>query len=411
MSTNLHKCIAAVAPTVLCAFAFAQAPDEAKLKQLYERREWFELREAVDGRNASPLYLGAVASAFNRVDEAKRRLGQVITKAPDSNEAREARELLTYLYLRIGRSADAGKQIEEQLRAEPGRADLRNVQTIFSAFSKGSNLEIRSRNDATIECEVRKDGVHVPISVNGHSVTWLVDTGANISVLSDAEAARLSVAVPAATGRANDLAGGAATAGTGMIRRMTVGRVELRNVPVIVLPASQPPWTDLPAGRQGAIGLPVAIALQMIHWTSSGACRVGTGTSARTTAPNLAFDGLQVISRVLREGTPLDFVLDTGNQRETQLWQRFRRDFPPLVAQGHPETRRVTQVGGANDREVTILPGIRLQVGGLETRLEPAVLFSTPVGDDHHHGNLGMDILRQASEVTIDFTSMSLMLR
>ena len=75
MSTNLHKSIAVVAPIVLCAFAFAQAPDEAKLKQLYERREWFELREAVDGRNASPLYLGAVASAFNRVDEAKRRLG------------------------------------------------------------------------------------------------------------------------------------------------------------------------------------------------------------------------------------------------------------------------------------------------------------------------------------------------
>jgi tetratricopeptide (TPR) repeat protein len=187
MSTNLHKSIAAVASTVLCAFVFAQAPDDAKLQQLYERRDWFGLREAVDGRNASPLYLGAAASAFNQVDEAKKRLGQVIAKAPDSKEAREARELLTYLYLRIGRSADAGKHIEEQLKAEPGRADLRNVQTIFSAFASGSNLEIRSRNDATVECEVKKDGVHVPLSVNGHSVTWLIDTGANISVLSDAE--------------------------------------------------------------------------------------------------------------------------------------------------------------------------------------------------------------------------------
>src|SRR5262249_24529457 len=151
MSTNLHKSIAAVASTVLCAVAFAQAPDEAKLKQLYERRAWFELRDAVDGRNASPLYLGAVASAFNRVDEAKRRLEQVITQAPDSNEAREARELLTYLYLRIGRSADAGKYIEEQLKVEPGRADLRNVQTIFRCIRQG----FESRDPIAGRCDDR----------------------------------------------------------------------------------------------------------------------------------------------------------------------------------------------------------------------------------------------------------------
>ena len=403
--------IAAAASIVLGVLAFAQTPDEARSRILYERRDWFELREAVKGRSVSPLYLGAVASAFSQVEEAEKRLAQVIKQAPHSEDAREARELLTYLYLRIGRSADAGKQIDEQLKAEPNRADLQNLRTIFSAFGNGSNLEIRSRNEATIDCEVNKNGVHLPMLVNGHRVTWLLDTGANISVLSDREAASLGVAGPGAKGRANDLAGGAAAVGAAVIQRMMIGQSELRNVPVIMTPASQPPWTDLPAGRQGAIGLPVAIALGMIGWTGSGSCRTGISTIDRATAPNLAFDGLQVVSRVSLDGAPVDFVLDTGNQRETQLWERFRRDFPALVAQGRSDTRRVTQIGGANDRDVTILPGIRLRVGGIDARLEPAVLFSKPVGDDRHHGNLGMDILRQASEVAIDFRSMSLTLR
>jgi len=33
------------------------------------------------------------------------------------------------------------------------------------------------------------------------------------------------------------------------------------------------------------------------------------------------------------------------------------------------------------------------------------------VGDDRHHGNLGMDVLAQASAVTIDFASMAVTLR
>jgi hypothetical protein len=410
MATNLHKSTAAVLAIFSYAFAFAQAP-EAKLKQLYDHRQWFELRDAVKGQNAPPLYLGAAASAFNRVEEAEKRLAQVIRQAPMSNDAKEARELLTYLYMRLGRSADVSKQIEEQLKSEPDRADLQNTRTIFGAFSDSSNLEIRLRSNATFDCEVKKDGVHLPILVNGHSVTWLLDTGANISVLSDAEAARLEVAGPAAQGRANDLAGGAATVGTAVIRRMMIAGSELRNVPVIVLPASQPPWADLPAGRQGAIGLPVAIALRMLGWTSASVCHIDTRATRQPTAPNVAFDGLQTVNRVSFEGASLDFVLDTGNQQETQLWQRFGREFPTLVARGHSDVRRVTQVGGANDREVTILPGMRLQVGGLETTLEPAILFSRPVGDDRHHGNLGMDILSQASEVSIDFRAMSLMLR
>jgi hypothetical protein len=108
---------------------------------------------------------------------------------------------------------------------------------------------------------------------------------------------------------------------------------------------------------------------------------------------------------------PLEFVLDTGNQAGTQLWERFARDFPGMVSQGSKTTKQVRQIGGASEREIVVMPELRLRVGGFDSVLQPANVFSKPVGNDLQHGNLGLDVLSQAAEVTLDFQSMSLTLR
>ena len=82
-----------------------------------------------------------------------------------------------------------------------------------------------------------------------------------------------------------------------------------------------------------------------------------------------------------------------------------------LAAQGGKGTVRVTQFGGSYERDVIVLPELALRIGGLETWLKPANVFSRPVGDDRWHGNLGMDVLTQAKTVTIDFRSMSIGLK
>jgi hypothetical protein len=38
-------------------------------------------------------------------------------------------------------------------------------------------------------------------------------------------------------------------------------------------------------------------------------------------------------------------------------------------------------------------------------------MFFKPVGNDLQHGNLGLDVLSQSTEVMIDFQAMSLTLR
>jgi hypothetical protein len=48
---------------------------------------------------------------------------------------------------------------------------------------------------------------------------------------------------------------------------------------------------------------------------------------------------------------------------------------------------------------------------GKDVTLARANIFSKPVGNDQQHGLLGMDLLNQAAEVTLDFRSMTLTLR
>jgi hypothetical protein len=312
------------------------------------------------------------------------------------------------MYLRTGRYADARRLIDEMLRAEP-RDDLKNVRAVFGS---GPNMRVRPAS-ASFTCEVSDTGVVVPLTVNGTSATWLMDTGANVTMTSDAEATRLGLTIRDSGGRAADLAGGSAGVRTAIARRVVIGRTQLEDVPFLVLPAEEMPWKELPLGKHGILGLPVAIGLDALRWTRAGTCHTGRAAAPSSSSPsNLSYEGLHVLTKVDVDGKTLEFLLDTGNQAGTQLWERFGKDFESLVSErGRKGSVRVTQIGGATDRDVVVIPGMRLKVGGKDTQLAEGKIFSKPVGNDRFHGLLGMDVLSQAAEVTIDFRSMTLTLR
>ena len=113
---------------------------------------------------------------------------------------------------------------------------------------------------------------------------------------------------------------------------------------------------------------------------------------------------------VVFDGKGLDFIFDTGNEAGTRLWPRFSEEFPALMKQGLKGKRRVTQGGGSNEREVIILPAIRLRLGGLETFLRDVPVFLKPIGDGFHYGLLGLGLMSQAHAVRVDFRSMTLQL-
>jgi hypothetical protein len=329
--------------------------------------------------------------------------------AQDRSSADEERSERLTMYLRTGRYADARQLIDEMLKTEP-RDDLKNVREVFGS---GPNMRVR-RASASFACDVSPTGVLMPLTVNGARAEWLVDTGANVTIVSDAEATRLGLVIRDSKGRAADLAGGSTGVRTAIAPQVVIGSTRFEDVPFLVTPSTQMPWKELPSGRQGILGLPLVIALDSLRWTRTGMCHTGSAAlqdSSSAGPSNLKYAGLHVISNVEVDGRKLEFILDTGNQAGTQLWERFGREFDALVKEhGRKGSATVTQFGGSAEREIILVPDVRLNVGGRAATLAQGKLFSKPVGDDRFHGLLGMDVLSQATEVTIDFRSMTLTL-
>jgi predicted aspartyl protease len=397
----------------LILMAVAAAGVTGSLKQFYDTRQWFDLRNAIGSDEARALYAGAIAAAFNNDERARKYLNEAIRSNASATTVKGAREILAHLYAREGLYKETVDQLDGILRIEPNR-DTENSRALFALWSSHPDQSISSAKPSTIHADVRRNGVKLPVMVHGKTFHWLLDTGANFSFISEAEARALGFTIDEKAVNIADPAGGTARVRTAVADELAIGDVHIRNAGFLVLPDTQEPMSDWPPGERGVIGLPLVIALQFIDWRSDGRFQIRGPHGPTNGKQNLCFDGFHLVTRAKFHeqdsgGTDLDFVLDTGNQANTQLWRRFGDEFADLLKKhGMPSRERITTVGGSNVRETVMLPELLLQVGGLETRLRPASIYAKPTGDETHHGLLGMDVLSQAREVRIDLSRMRL---
>lgn len=399
--------------SVLCSgqTVGTESDSQHAIRIAYEEHRWFDLRDAVNSTKASPLYLGSIASAFNHPKDAEQYLDRAIKLAVNPHDASQAHEALGNLFARMGQNREAVAEMDAILKLEPDRPDIQNVRPLFAAWSKHPDQSVARYQRSVIRAEVGRDGIVLPLLIHGKTVHWALDTDFNFSLISESEARMLGVPIDNTSGQAEDKSGGTIKLKTAVIDRVRVGNVELKNVPFLVEPDSQPPMDGLKPGRKGLVGFPVALALKAIAWKSDGTFEIGFPEVKGTVAQNnLCIDGSDPVTRVIFDGKALNFIFDTGNGSGTQLWPRFSEEFPALIKGGLKGKRQVTQVGGSNELDVIVLPTIQLRLGGLDTSLKDVPVFSKPVGDSFHYGLLGLDLITQAHEVRLDFRSMTLQL-
>lgn len=390
--------------------ALALVDDTSTPKALYDQHRWFELRQTIKNeKHVSPLYLGAVASAFNQDKEAEMYLNRVIEQAPTSDNAVQAHEMLAYLYGRSGRNQQALKEFESILKVRPNFTEAENARAIYGAFSQHPDLSVEKIGRTVVQGDISEGDLVLPVLIHGETRYWVLDTYFNVCSMTESEARLLGVAVNEISAQVGDAAGGRVKVRTAFVPELAIGDVRVQNVSFIIVPDSLGSTNSPPSGY---IGIPLILALKSIQWKSDGAVEIGsTSTHDPSAESNLSFDGLNLVTRAGFEGKGLDFVLDTGNRTGTQLWPHFRQDFSNFVGRrGTPSTQVASGIGGSREIEVVILPGMVLNVGGMNVVLPHPAVFSKPVGDDFHDGLLGMDVYLQAKNVRIDFRSMTLKL-
>ena len=399
MFGTLRRLLVALALTWLSVVAIAQS---ASPPESDDGRQWLNPRSPA----SSPLAAASRANALNQNDAAEKLLRQIIRRAPQSIEAAEAHKLLSRIYIRTGRYKRATDNLDEWYRKFPDSADAQAERRDVDQV-RGLPDQINGPRRPAV---LKHDGdFAAPLTVNGKACTFLMDTGAGVSIITQQAAERLGLEFRGAGAVIGDSSGKGFTAKTAVARELVLGNMRIKNVSFFVVP-DQEPFTSFPLDQRGILGVPIHFAVGTWQWSKSGTIRLGEKIPPRGSQPNLTFFRNKTLVSAEIAGRSVFFTLDSGAVN-TDLNSNFVGSFGDLVSNAQKTTRDVKGVGGTSTFESYTLPELKLSVAGHPLTLRPAevtVQKLGAIGGECCVGNFGDDLLTQAERFTLDFDNMSL---
>ena len=378
---------------VILSFCLARlngGQQASDLKLLYEAHELFKLRDAVRAMPYAPsFYRGAVAASVNKAEEAEELLGPLTRSSEDMWQQIEARRLLCDLFTRFSRFSKIASDV------------------------KLPDQQIVARGYSHFTAALTNDGhLIIPLTVNDRAVTYVLDTGAAMSAMSESDAARLGLRTVIGGIPGIDYTGKTVPGRMAVAERLSIGNFQVRNVLFWIFRDDYFGATrSWPSKDRGAIGIPVLLGLGTLRWTDKGSLEIGLPAGDRSSPEsNLCFDGSALVAQAQFGVGALNLAVDTG-AGVTTLETKFSRDFDTVVQKSGRKGSGfvVTGEGAFEGMHQITLPKLRMRVGGLNTLLSPAYIILNPRLTTHH-GTLGMDVLSQAREIMLDFSGMRLAL-
>jgi predicted aspartyl protease len=379
----------------------------AEDEELCNAHDWFTARSAVSGSSTSPLCEGAMDSSFEHRKAAISKLDRVIATDPKGAQAYRAHEILSSLFFSAGQYREALKELDAMLVLKPTAEDLIEERPLLLALSKSPDQSGRVKRFLFGRSVIDDGNPHFPVLANGKPAVWFMDTGANISVMSDAEADALGLMIRPVDTKIADISGSKTSLKVTEIDDLIIGKTHLRHVGFIVLPHSHPPFDDIPTDQQAILGIQVLRALGTISVNKGGQVEIGATPSVAAPSSPMVFCDAMPVVQMDTEGKTLSFTLDTGAVHTT-LNPPFASAFPKLVEGGEKKEHTLTGMSGSSQQHLAVISQARFTLAGKQVVLSPAtvLLQQTTETSAWAAGNLGYDLIRQMAPFTIDFRTM-----
>ena len=364
-------------------------PDDQHAMSVYGQAAWangmFEeadaaFRDALARDPADPssrLGLARLLAARNRLPEALDHVLAVIAAAP--GEA-DAYAVAGNVYRRMRQLDQAVASLSRFYNMVPPREIDRRTWTRGEiAFLKalgrripGEIAEGALATPLTIPIQVVNDKVIVTTRVNGRErLDFVVDTGAEQTVLSEAAARRLGI-----SGISHTISAGVGEIGlrglqTAVIDSLQIGPLMIRNVPCLI---KSPPLEGMPGGESESFS-PLALGLSTIldyKRHQLVLARTLEAEAGNAEMP-LWFSRLATVRGVINGNRPASFIVDTGGEVVSISLDTARALSP------QPTGRRIPlQVFGTSgwDRDAFLLPGVTLTFDDLAMKNASVVVLN-----------------------------------
>jgi predicted aspartyl protease len=245
----------------------------------------------------------------------------------------------------------------------------------------------------------------VPVSVQDSTYDFILDTGANFSIIGATYAKKLGLVEIEADVDMGATSGFVNKADVGILPLFKIGDIEIRNAVFLIL-SDQSLTFDDGFFIKGVIGFPIINALKEIR-IRNGNTLVVPKEQSNDNLGNLAMEGLFPIINMEVNGDSLLFTFDTGANTTTLSYAYYKRYEDFLERNAKRVTGHVTGIGGRVEREQFELP-IFFRTGETEIKLDSVRVYKEVFLDHEKYffGNLGVDLINQCDEVIINFDRM-----
>lgn len=241
--------------------------------------------------------------------------------------------------------------------------------------------------------------------VNGISMPWFVDTGAEISTITESTAKKLGVRILEGSTDVGTSTSNRVTGKIGVIDKLTIGTATVEHLPVLILPDAMLNITS-DYTIQAILGLPAYVAFGRIAWLDGGKRlalgSAGPAPSGKTVRVYWHEDGLGIpmATPLGVRGVHFDSGADSSSLRTSAL-DLLTND------QAATATERDVAQGGAGGivrTKLKVLPRLDYMLAGVPVT---AVKLNIEPSDDSA-GRVGNDMIVQLKTLAIDFKTMTL---
>ncbi|HEV2764914.1 MAG TPA: retropepsin-like aspartic protease [Pyrinomonadaceae bacterium] len=412
------------ATLVLLSASHTPAASYAELRALYSSKQFFELRDEVERRRADDsaemlFYRGVVANKFNRPDESIGLVRKFLKEAPRDTEdslLKDAHEILLDDYVKTYRYREASEVSRVLLGRFRRQLDARQLEDVENAFKLWAAVadvprqSVRLNGGSRLRTHRDKAGlVNLPVEVGGRRVSFVFDTGANISTVTASFARQLGFRLIEADIRVGTITGHKVRARLGVAPEIKVGRASVRHAVFLVFEDKDLFFPPINYQINGIVGFPVMEALRQITLTRDGDFVIPPRPAA-SAARNMALDELTPLIAGEYKGRRLTFSFDTGAAAST-FYPPFFKAFEQEVRANSAQRRE--RIGGAGGfKEVTAyrVKSLVLTFAGRRAEFASARVMSDSIRDDdkYFYGNLGQDLIKQFPSMTLNFDAMSI---
>jgi clan AA aspartic protease (TIGR02281 family) len=407
--------------------AVAERTTAGKLDWMLVTKRFAEFAEAMPSANVKGVdrtyFEGVLANITNRPQRAIELLEKVVPEFEKEHSPRTARALrmLANSYVRIYKYDEANRYYKE-LIANYVEAFERGEQTsakddaaTFALLQGAPAQTVEGPSEFSVPWKRSKLGsMDVEGTVNGVTVPWIVDTGANLSVVTESWAKKMGLKLSEGSAQTQGITGAENPLKIAVIPELKIGPATVKNVVALVIDLTVNIGPEEKYEIPAVLGYPVLEALGRVTLTQDGQMKVSSrpaicaGICPWMDAGSAMFiDDLMPLVAGKISGKNVLFSFDTG-AGNTMFSSRYVRDFESEFKDAALGKIGFGGAGGTKELKGYKQATVPLEIGGSKSTLKDVAVLNERVGThlDALDGNLGRDVMEGHKSVTMDLRTM-----